>query len=54
MGKNKKFRLLRKECREVVERNEAVLNPENQLDIKRTANVVYKKAKKDLLKNKGR
>jgi hypothetical protein len=54
MGKNKKFRLLKKECRGVVERNESILNPENQFDVKKTTNIVYKKAKKDLLKNKGR
>jgi hypothetical protein len=54
MGKNKKFRLLRKECRDVVSRNESVLNPDNQLDIKKTARVVYRKAKKDLINNKGR
>lgn len=54
MGKNKKLRLLRKECRDVVSRNETILNPNNEFDIKKTAKIVYKKAKKDLLKNKGR
>lgn len=54
MGKNKKLRLLRKECRDVVARNESVLNPDNQLDVKKTAEVVYRKAKKDLMKKKGR
>jgi hypothetical protein len=54
MGKNKKFRLLRKECRDIVARNETILNPNNEFDIKKTASVVYRKAKKDLLKNKGR
>jgi hypothetical protein len=54
MGKNKKLRLLRKECRDVVSRNESILNPDNQFDIKKTAEVVYRKAKKDLIKKKGR
>lgn len=54
MGRNRKLRLLRKECRDVVARNGSVLNPDNQLDIKRTTEVVYGKAKKDLMKKKGR
>lgn len=54
MGRNKKLRQLRKECKSLVEKNDIILNPENQFDINKVSKTIYKKAKKDLLIKKGR
>lgn len=50
MGKNRLYRTLRKSCRDAVSKNEIVNNPENQFDLKKVVDTLYKKAKKNMKK----